>query len=100
MLIKEDSETIERLKSQLIDLRQPIALRTHCAFLLRTLASNLSNKCESKSLFDESTSALAEALKNKEDSSLMRHELAYILGQVNKSCYLMINNFYNFSVHF
>ena len=54
----------------LLDLTQPIAKRTHAAFKLRTLATA------------ECASAIAEVLVNTKDSSLMRHELAYILGQM------------------
>jgi deoxyhypusine monooxygenase len=45
-------------------------MRTHAAFKLRTIGSA------------ECATVIAEALANREDSSLMRHELAYILGQM------------------
>lgn len=54
----------------LVDLSQPVAKRTHAAFHLRTLGT------------PEANSAICKALTNRGDSSLMRHELAYILGQM------------------
>lgn len=61
---------IEKLRRCLLDLTQPVAQRTHAAFILRTRGD------------EASVDVLAEALLNKADSSLMRHELAYILGQI------------------
>lgn len=58
------------LRACLLDLSEPIAKRTHAAFYLRTLAT------------PEAVTIVLEALKQKKDSSLMRHELAYILGQM------------------
>eukprot|EP01031_Cornospumella_fuschlensis_P044317 gene44317-54193_t len=60
----------DKLKACLLDLSQPIAQRTHVSFVLRTQKSQ------------EAVEILSEALKNKADSPLMRHELAYILGQI------------------
>ena len=54
----------------LLDLSQPIGMRTHAAFFLRTDGS------------EEAVLAIMEALVQREDSVLMRHELAYILGQM------------------
>lgn len=62
--------SIEQLRSCLLDLSQPVAQRTHAAFILRTKGDA---NC---------VAALADALINRADSSLMRHELAYILGQI------------------
>lgn len=58
------------LRSCLLDLSQPLPKRTHAAFHLRTLGSS------------EAVGAIAEALLQRKDSELMRHELAYILGQM------------------
>ncbi len=59
----------------LLDLSQPVAKRTHAAFHLRTLGTL------------EASTAIARAVENRADSSLMRHELAYILGQMQfKEC--------------
>jgi deoxyhypusine monooxygenase len=68
--------SLQNLRSCLIDLDQPVAKRTNAAFHLRTLAS------------DEAVAIIIEAIKQRKDSSLMRHELAYILGQIGstKSC--------------
>ncbi len=62
--------SIEKLKACILDLSNPIAKRTHVAFLLRTIGTA------------EAASVIAEALLLKEDSALMRHELGYILGQM------------------
>jgi deoxyhypusine monooxygenase len=58
------------LRACIIDLTQPVAKRTHAAFHLRTIGSV------------DAMGIIAEALRQREDSSLMRHELAYILGQM------------------
>ena len=60
----------ESLKACLLDLSQPIAKRTHAAFYLRTNGSL------------DAMKVIGDALLNRSDSSLMRHELAYILGQM------------------
>jgi deoxyhypusine monooxygenase len=62
--------SIDKLRSCLLDISQPVAQRTHAAFILRTKGDA------------ESVVVLSEAVANKADSSLMRHELAYILGQI------------------
>jgi deoxyhypusine monooxygenase len=49
---------------------QPITKRTIAAFHLRTLGTS------------EAVAVVAEALMMREDGALMRHELAYILGQM------------------
>jgi len=51
-----------------------MAKRTHAAFYLRTAANK------------EAVEAISEALLNKKDSALLRHELAYILGQMQNPC--------------
>jgi deoxyhypusine monooxygenase len=62
--------SMEKLRTCLLDLGQPIAQRTHCSFILRTKGTT------------EAVEILSEALQNKADSPLMRHEIAYILGQI------------------
>jgi deoxyhypusine monooxygenase len=62
--------SMDKLRQCLLDLSQPIAQRTHASFILRTEGSQ------------EAVDILCEALRNKADSALMRHELAYILGQI------------------
>jgi deoxyhypusine monooxygenase len=61
---------ISKLRECLLDIQQPVAQRTHAAFVLRTNGN------------DECVDVICEALNNKADSALMRHELAYILGQM------------------
>lgn len=58
------------LRTSLLDLTEPIAKRTRAAFYLRTLGTI------------EAMNIITEALAQRDDSSLMRHELAYILGQM------------------
>jgi deoxyhypusine monooxygenase len=62
--------SLTQLRECLLDISQPIAQRTHAAFILRTKGDL------------ECVNILSEALKNKKDSALMRHELGYILGQI------------------
>lgn len=61
---------VGELQLALLDIGNPIAKRTHAAFILRTIGTA------------ECATILMEALKNRLDSSLMRHELGYILGQM------------------
>lgn len=64
---------VEELRAVLLDLKQPLAKRTHTAFYLRTDGS------------PAAVAAICDALLVREDSSLMRHELAYILGQIQNA---------------
>jgi len=64
---------VQSLKTSLLDLSKPIAMRTHAAFHLRTLGTT------------EAVEVICEALLQREDSELMRHELAYILGQMRNN---------------
>lgn len=66
--------TLPELRSCLLDIiSNPVAKRTHAAFILRTEGS------------EQAALIIAEALNIREDSALMRHELAYILGQMQHS---------------
>ena len=63
--------SIDELRTCLLDLKSnSIAKRTHAAFILRTEGS------------EKAALIIAESLQIREDSELMRHELAYILGQM------------------
>jgi deoxyhypusine monooxygenase len=62
--------SIDQLRSCLLDLDQPLPKRTHAAFYLRTMATT------------EAAEVISLALKDRRNGSLMRHELAYILGQM------------------
>uniref|UniRef100_A0A6U0UG46 Deoxyhypusine hydroxylase n=1 Tax=Pinguiococcus pyrenoidosus TaxID=172671 RepID=A0A6U0UG46_9STRA len=73
------SRPVEALQGSLLDLSEPVGKRTHAAFLLRTLASSAEASADSR---QAAVDALTRALQNREDSDLMRHEVAYILGQV------------------
>jgi deoxyhypusine monooxygenase len=64
------SPPIPALRRCLLNLSQPITKRTIAAFHLRTLGT------------PEAVAAVAEGLLLREDGALMRHELAYILGQM------------------
>ena len=68
-----ETPSLDSLRTCLLDLSQPIAKRTQAAFYLRTDGS------------DVAMQIICEALLQREDSSLMRHELAYILGQIQKN---------------
>jgi len=62
--------SLTSLESCLLDLSQPIGKRTTAAFYLRTMGNV------------EAAQVIAKGVKVRSDSSLMRHELAYILGQM------------------
>jgi len=63
-------EDLSKYRECLLDLNEPVAKRTHAAFHLRTQGTV------------DAMHVIAEALRQRKDSSLMRHELAYILGQM------------------
>lgn len=67
---QNDFPPVPELRKCLCDLNQPLGKRTHAAFYLRTIGNN------------EAVEAIACALRNHEDSALLRHELGYILGQM------------------
>lgn len=60
----------EELVATLLDLSRPIAARMRSIFYLRTIGG------------DEAVQALCKALRNKEGTTLFRHEIAYVLGQM------------------
>jgi deoxyhypusine monooxygenase len=67
--------SLDELRECLLDMDgSPVAKRTHAAFLLRTEGST------------KAAEIIAEALNVRKDSELMRHELAYILGQMQHDC--------------
>lgn len=72
-MVLEIMTSIASLRESLLDLSQPIGRRTHAAFMLRTNGSV------------EAVQAVLAALQQRQDTSLMRHELAYILGQMQNS---------------
>lgn len=61
---------VPALRRCLLNIEQPITKRTIAAFHLRTIGT------------PEAVSAVCEGLLMREDGALMRHELAYILGQM------------------
>mmetsp|Transcript_9661 Transcript_9661/g.18130 ORF Transcript_9661/g.18130 Transcript_9661/m.18130 type:complete len:330 (+) Transcript_9661:75-1064(+) len=61
---------LESLSECILDVKNPISKRTIAAFHLRTMGTL------------EAALVIAEALRNKDNGSLMRHELAYIMGQM------------------
>ena len=67
------SPSIPALRKCLLNISQPITKRTIAAFHLRTIGS------------PEAVATVSEALLIREDGALMRHELAYILGQMRNS---------------
>ncbi|ETV90742.1 hypothetical protein, variant [Aphanomyces invadans] len=64
-----DGPSFEQLRASLLDLSQPMGKRTRAVFYLRTRGGK------------DELNVLLEALPNKKDSELMRHELAYVIGQ-------------------
>lgn len=60
----------EDLINVLLDLSKPIAQRMRAVFYLRTIGG------------DDAVQALCKGLKNKEGTCLFRHEIAYVLGQM------------------
>ncbi|TMW69298.1 hypothetical protein Poli38472_001454 [Pythium oligandrum] len=65
----ETVPTFDALRDALLDLSQPMGKRTRAVFYLRTRGQK------------EDLQVLLKALENKKDSELMRHELAYVIGQ-------------------
>jgi deoxyhypusine monooxygenase len=61
-----DFETLRRV---VLDVTQPAGKRTRAVFYLRTRGTK------------EDLAVLLEAMGNKQDSELMRHEIAYVVGQ-------------------
>lgn len=64
---------LQSLRESLHDLSQPIGKRTHAAFYCRSIGST------------DAADIISIALLNRNDSDLMRHEFAYILGQMQHS---------------
>jgi deoxyhypusine monooxygenase len=62
--------TFSELRECLLDVSRSIGSRNRAAYFLRTRGDI------------ESIQTICEAIQNKTDSSLLRHELAYILGQL------------------
>uniref|UniRef100_K3WSP2 Deoxyhypusine hydroxylase n=1 Tax=Globisporangium ultimum (strain ATCC 200006 / CBS 805.95 / DAOM BR144) TaxID=431595 RepID=K3WSP2_GLOUD len=69
MTATESVPTFDALRDSLLDLSQPMGKRTRAVFYLRTRGQK------------EDLQVLLTALLNKKDSELMRHELAYVIGQ-------------------
>jgi deoxyhypusine monooxygenase len=61
---------LQQLRQTLLDQAENVGKRNHAAYLLRTLGGA------------ESIEAIQAGLRLKPDSTLLRHELAYILGQM------------------
>ncbi|CAK4463033.1 unnamed protein product [Aphanomyces euteiches] len=64
-----DGPSFDQLRESLLDLSQPMGKRTRAVFYLRTRGGK------------DDLQVLLDALRNKKDSELMRHELAYVIGQ-------------------
>lgn len=61
---------LEALRECVLNIKEPIGKRTRGVFYLRSLNSK------------EALDVLLLALQNKDDSELMRHEIAYVIGQM------------------
>lgn len=68
-----DHDKVPEYAETLIDKKQPIAKRTSALWCLRTVASL------------EAVDALFEAFEAEQSSELLKHEICYCLGQMDKS---------------
>jgi len=68
--VTDPKPQFEQLSKLVLDHEAPIGTRMRSIFELRTLGTEESRKC------------LIKALRDKDNSILMRHELAYVLGQM------------------
>ncbi|OQR82978.1 deoxyhypusine hydroxylase [Achlya hypogyna] len=64
-----DGPAFDQLRASLLDLSEPMGKRTRAVFYLRSRGGK------------DDLRVLLDALTNKADSELMRHELAYVIGQ-------------------
>ena len=96
----QDEDPLMAYQACLLDVSEPIAKRTHAAFYIRTLfdTSKQPNNGTSTSTGTATAhigpgpgpgpgrldclQAIMASVTNKDDCSLMRHEMAYILGQM------------------
>jgi deoxyhypusine monooxygenase len=67
--VPDMAPTFEQLRDALLDLSEPVGKRTRAIFYLRSRGRL------------EDLQVLLTALLNRKDSELMRHELAYVIGQ-------------------
>ncbi|KAF4315337.1 hypothetical protein BBO99_00005695 [Phytophthora kernoviae] len=67
--VPDTTPSFELLRDALLDLSQPVGKRTRAIFYLRSRGGK------------EDLQVLLTALLNQKDSELMRHELAYVIGQ-------------------
>ncbi|KAH7471106.1 hypothetical protein PRIC1_003083 [Phytophthora ramorum] len=70
--VPDTTPSFERLRDALLDLSEPVGKRTRAIFYLRSRGGL------------EDLQVLLQALLNREDSELMRHELAYVIGQFQR----------------
>ncbi|KAK1943645.1 Deoxyhypusine hydroxylase [Phytophthora citrophthora] len=68
-VVPDTAPTFENLRNAMLDLSEPIGKRTRAIFYLRSRGGL------------EDLQVLLTALLNRKDSELMRHELAYVIGQ-------------------
>ena len=61
---------LENLRKGLLDRKSPVAKRMRAIYYLRSMETL------------DAVNILLEALSDKENSPLLRHELAYVLGQI------------------
>ena len=65
----------DELVSTLTDLSRPIAARMRAIFYLRSMADHR----------EENVAVLCQALRNESGTALFRHEIAYVLGQMQEA---------------
>jgi deoxyhypusine monooxygenase len=79
-VIQVSPEKMEELKKQILDDKEPMEKRNRCVFTLCSIKTN------------ESVDALAECLQSSTCSELLKHEIAYVLGQMNNTHAIPILN--------
>ncbi|KAG7383470.1 deoxyhypusine hydroxylase [Phytophthora pseudosyringae] len=67
--VADSAPSFEQLRDAMLDLSEPVGKRTRAIFYLRSRGGL------------EDLRVLLAALRNRQDSELMRHELAYVIGQ-------------------
>jgi hypothetical protein len=73
-----ETPTLEELRSALDDPSHPIGMRMRAAYYLR----HIHDKADDDSTQDVVVHALSEGLLERLHGSLMRHEFAYVMGQL------------------
>jgi hypothetical protein len=73
-----ETPSLAKLRSALDDPSHPIGMRMRAAYYLR----HVHDKADEDSTQDTVVQALSEGLLERRHGSLMRHEFAYVMGQL------------------